>query len=199
MSLRLFNLGFPKSGTSTLTYALEKSGLRCAHCWLKRIGPRPYVAQRLWSAWRDGLDPMFDLRGIDAVTQPDATFPGTFVCWPQMVPDLVADLRRRHPQAVLLLLTRDPACTAASMARWKDYRARPVEARIPGLPAGIGAEDGELAAWIDGHYADCRARYGADPRFLEADIADPHTPQRIADALGIKRLAWWGVRNANPQ
>ena len=92
----------------------------------------------------------------------------------------------------MLLNTRDPAKICASIDRWPALRERIVRANIPGLPARMGGDDGEIIRWIENHYAASRRFFAGDPKFLELAIEDEAAPTILGKALGIA-IKGWGI------
>ena len=191
-TVRIFAIGFPKSGTTTLQEALEQAGLRAAH-W--RI-PAGLCARLVYKAYDRGSNPFRYFEGYEAVTQADICRPH-FNLWPQLDHDLIAAAREHNPGLKLLLNTRHIPDLISSIRRWNNLHELITAHDIPGLPAGKGASDDELAGWIAAHYQRCRELYGDSPDFFEYDIADPAAPQLLGEFLGLE-LPWWGVLRENP-
>lgn len=203
MSLELVNLGLPKSGTTTLARALRRAGLRTAdHRVRRRQTPRvevqgQYVADLLYRGYFETGDPGALLGDFAALSE-ISLLDGTRSIWPQSDLALIDALRRSHPRVRFLALRRDAFETSQSMLAWSNLGlSRLPRAAVPGLPPGFGETSKERQIWIDGHYATLRRYFARDPGFLEVDIDDPATPDRIGAFLG-RRLPWWGRANANP-
>lgn len=191
--MKLFVIGFPKSGTTTLNKALDASGMSTLH-W--RQGEK-FLGKMIYDAYMAGEDPLRDFADIDCITQADVCLPRHKLnYWPNLDFQIIAAIRRYHPDCLLALNYRDPVKVVSSMNRWLDMRKRFVASDIPGLPKGFGAKDSELLTWIEGHYDACRRLLGSDPNFFEYDIEDPKAPQILSERLGIE-LAWWGKANVN--
>lgn len=189
--MRAIVIGFPKSGTSTLTRAFEEAGLRCGH-WVHRDAP---IGRLVYEGWFLAGDPFALLGDLDALTQMDVCLGGENF-WPNLDIALLLAIRRAHPSCLFILNQRPAAATARSIAGWLDLQARLTAADIPGLPAGRGGTEAELIRWIEAHHAALRQVFRDDPRFLGLDIADPAAPARLGAALGLD-LPWWGVENAS--
>ncbi|PRY77329.1 hypothetical protein CLV80_106174 [Yoonia maritima] len=199
--MRLFNLGLPKSGTTTLHTALVKSGLNSAH-WKFRSADqgtkkitRRFVGEAIYSSYLTGGDPLAELTQFDAITQPDVIMPPLSL-WPQMDVSVLSQVREHHPTCLFLMLTRSPEKVADSMLRWSDLHERLKKRRAPGLSNWHVSSREGLVAWISSHYDNMRDTFGSDKRFLEVDIADHDASEKLSHALGVE-IKWWGKANVN--
>ena len=180
--MKLFVVGFPKSGTTTLTMALEASGMKPVH-WgdagaLRRSDHLRERPGRPRPARAAGSD-------YDAVTQADVCLPAHGInYWPNLDFAISRRSARHIPNA----------CSCSTLATRKGLRqhrplAEPARAdrprRIPGLPGGMGGTDKEMIRWIENHYAACRRFFADDPNFLEIDIESEEAPSILGKALGI--------------
>ncbi|MCR8547128.1 sulfotransferase family protein [Salipiger sp. P9] len=202
MSLRVINLGLPKTGTTTLGVALEHAGLRVADYRLRRRScpdktiAGSFVARHLYDGYFATGDPLERLGAFDALTEL-SVLNKTLCLWPQTDFGLIEALRQRHPELRFVASWRDPEATAHSMLRWSDLGTdRLPRGNIPGLPRGYGETRLERMQWIAAHYAFLRRIFEGDPRFLEYDTADPEAPRRLSAHLGIE-IPWWGKANEN--
>ncbi len=184
-------VGLPKTGTTTLFRALRSAGLNAQHQHKNHVGFGPMMV----ASDSLGLDPFQDFPGIDAVTQLDFVNPQVNV-WAQLDYGLLERVRERYPDLLFILQKRNIADTIASIDAWQNFRDLITRYRVPGLPAGVGADDRDLERWIEAHYAEIRSRFGAG-RFVEFDIADPAAPDILSAALGIP-LTWWGRQRPRP-
>lgn len=194
--MRLMVIGFPKSGTTSITDALEQSGLTAAH-WA--IDDGRFVGKMIYESAAGGGDPLAELSDYDAITQADVCIPAHGLnFWPQLDFDLLRQIREHHPTCWFLLNRRDPVKVCDSIDRWPSLRQRITEADIPGLPAGVGADDDDMIAWIEGHYAACHEHLGSDPYFADIDIESDATPERLGQLLGIPIEGWGIVQPQRP-
>ena len=204
MSLRVVNLGLPKTGTTTLARALKLAGLRVAD---HRIRPRQtrdpalqdrFVADLIYAGFFETGDPGARLPGFEALTELSLLREGRSL-WPQMDFAVIDALRRHHPGIRFLASNRDSFDISQSMLGWSDLGTSRLPAgAIPGLPQGYGDTSKERIQWIEGHYAHLRALFAGDPAFLEYDVADPAARALISAHIGVE-LTWWGRANANPE
>ena len=201
MSLKLVNLGLPKSGTSTLARALRRGCLSCAD---HKIIPRTekiaqteaYVGELMYQGLYDVGDPAAYLEGFDSVSEMSVLREGKSI-WPQTDFAIIDALRRLHPDLKFVATRRDAFGMSQSMLAWSNLGDRLEKTDIPGLPAGFGETSKARMQWIEAHHAHLRALFAGDDRFLELDVAAEDARAQLADFLGID-LPWWGRINANP-
>ena len=187
--MKVMVIGFPKSGTTTLTTVLEANGIKSAH-WQDEQGR--FVGALIYSAIYSGLDPFAFLQGYDAVTQADVCLPKRKInFWPNLDFAVLRAVRRAYPSCILLLNYRHPEAIVDSIEKWAGMQGRFTRSEIPGLPIGIGGKREHLVTWIENHFDACRAFFADDPHFLELDIAAEDAPDRLGKALGMP-IAGWG-------
>ena len=186
--MRLMAIGFPKSGTTSLTKALNQSGIKSAH-W--RTGAGLFVGQEIYRAIYKGLDPFALLPNFQAVTQADVCVPDLKLnYWPNLDFSLLSAIRRVHPECLFLLNYRNPEAIADSIIKWEDLQKRLVVSDIPGLPRGIGGQRQHLVTWVENHFDACRNIFAKDERFLELDIEAPDVADRLGKALDTTIIGW---------
>ncbi len=200
--LRVINIGLPKTGTTTLSKALRRAGMKVAD-WRIKPGQTDneeivgkHVGKLIYQSYFDTGDPLAVLNDFDAVTEMSFV-KFNFTAWPQTDWALLSAISECHPNAKFLLSYRDPAQTANSMKNWTNLGEKRLPLNsIPGLPRGFGHRQDELVTWISGHYKFCRHVFAGSNRFLEYSIEDPNAPQQIGSFLG-RDLPWWGRANLN--
>jgi len=186
--MKLMAIGFPKSGTTSLTRALEMSGLKAAHWQDDKFR---FVGQLIYHAVVNGLDPFAHLTDYDAVTQADVCLPRKQKnYWPNLDFAILAAIRRAHPTCLFLLNYRRPEAICESLMRWRGMQQRLVGSDIPGLPVGAGGTTEQLINWIENHFQACRTYFANDPHFLEIDIESPDVPTQLGEALGVQIKGW---------
>lgn len=205
MSLRLVNLGLPKSGTTTLATALARAGWRVADHKLRRgqtddpaqIGR--FVAEQLYDGYFARrrpfarLDPWFD-----ALTEISA-LRGPLSLWPQCDYAMIRAMRDSAPDLLFVATWRKAGAISTSMCHWNSLGdSRLPAASVPGLPHGYGTTEAERLRWIRGHYAMLRDIFGDDPRYLELNMAGKGARDRLATHIG-QDLPWWGRVNTRAE
>ena len=197
MSLRLVNLGLPKSGTSTLARALRRAGWSCADHRMQSDGhAKAYVGKLIYDGLYDLGDPAALLTGYDSISEMSAMRDG-LTLWPQTDFAVIDAFRRLHPDLKFVATRRESFAISQSMLGWSNLGDRLAAASIPGLPAGYGETTKARTAWIDGHYAHLRAIFTGSDRFLELDMGADDARAQLSAFIG-RDLPWWGRRNANP-
>jgi len=200
MSLVVVNLGLPKTGTTTLSRALKRAGLKVAD---HRIRPKQtdntdlhgrFVADLLYEGYFSQGDPAARLGEFSAISEMSSVRAGKSL-WPQMDFGLITALRAYHPGLKLVATTRPPEKVSHSMLGWSNLGTeRLPKSTVPGLPAGYGGTHQEREIWIAAHYAHLRQLFGDDRRYLELDIEAKEAPDLLAAHLGCE-IPWWGTAN----
>lgn len=203
MSVRVVNLGLPKSGTTTLATALRAAGWRVADHKLRHGEGHPaklsgtFVGRQIYDGYFETGDPLARLDRFDALTEISG-LKGARSFWPQCDFAVLKAMRVARPGLLFVATIRPAEAISDSMRRWQGLgEERLPGGAVPGLPAGYGATDAQRVRWIAGHYHMLRDVFGDDPRFLELDVAGPDARARLAAHLGID-LPWWGRANVNP-
>lgn len=202
MSLRVVNLGLPKTGTTTLARALRRAGLHVAD---HRVRPRQtkneqlhneFVADLLYRGYFETGDPGAYLSDFDAISEMSVLRAGRSL-WPQMDFGLIMAIREHNPGVKFLASNRDPFEMSQSMLAWSDLGTSRLPANnIPGLPEGFGETSIQRMQWIEAHYAHLRAIFRDDDDFLEYDVADPEAKDLISGFIEMP-VNWWGRTNVN--
>ncbi len=202
MSLRVVNLGLPKTGTTTLARALRRAGLRVADHRIRSKQTKnedlhgAYVADLLYRGLYETGDPWTHLSVFNAISEMSVLRDGRSI-WPQMDFAIIDAIRKHHPGVKFVASSRDPFALSQSMLAWSDLgTARLPGSSVPGLPQGYGETSAERMQWIEGHYAHLRALFAGDENFLEYDVADPAARDLISGFLEMP-VNWWGKTNVN--
>lgn len=202
MTVRLVNLGLPKSGTTTLATALRAAGWRVAdHKVRHRDTTDPalagtFVGRQIYDAYFAGQDPLARLDLYEALTEISA-LKGAVSLWPQCDYAVLRAMRLARPGLRFVATWRPAADVSDSMRRWTNLGEDRLPAgAVPGLPAGYGASTHERIRWIEAHHAMLRDIFTDDPRFLELPVGAPDARDRLAAHLGCA-LPWWGRANVN--
>ncbi|MDA7426651.1 sulfotransferase [Thalassococcus lentus] len=204
MRLKLVNLGLPKSGTTTLAFALEQAGWHVADHKVRRSHTKDptiagtFIARQLYEAYFDNGDPFATLGHYDALTEISALKAETSL-WPQCDYAVIKAMRINHPNVKFVATWRPAADISDSMRRWQNMgKERLPKGAVPGLPRGFGKVEPERVRWIEEHYAMLRDLFGDDPRYLELPMGAQDARDRLAAHIQCD-LPWWGKRNVNSE
>ena len=196
----VINLGLPKTGTTTLSRALRRAGLRVAD-WRIRDPQTTdetlrgrLVGRVMYEDYFASGDPMARMGEFDAVTEMNALrFDRNY--WPQTDWGFLSAIEKNHPGVKFLLSRRDPLKTAQSMMNWRNLGGKRLpENDIPGLPRGYGGTVDEIARWVEGHYAFCARAFENADNYYEYSLEDYDVKGKIGKFLGID-LPRWGHSN----
>lgn len=203
MSLKVINLGLPKTGTTTLARALKVAGLKTADHRIRRHQIEDderrgaFVGDLVYRGYFHTGDPAAFLREFDAISEMSCLRDGHSL-WPQMDYGVIAALRVHHRDIRFVATWRPPEDVARSMLAWSDLGAeRLPQNDVPGLPRGYGDTLKERTRWIQAHYAHLDALFADSPTFLRLDIRAEHARQTLAAHIG-RDITWWGRANAGP-
>lgn len=198
--LKFFICGPPRSGTSTIHYAMLRAGLYSGHGSMTEAA-LPFAID-LHRAFVEDQDPLLYLpHGVEAIADCHVTRSPKLELvsyWPTFYPRFLPEVRKHHPKAWIILNTRATDLWLSSVKRWKDLHARICKASLPFLPAGMGSEDEHLVRWINGYYERTRISFQNDDRFIEFDISHGDPRKMLSERTGVS-FPWWGIKNANPE
>ena len=200
---KIFVIGFPKSGTSSITDCLKAAGISTAHL-LHESQP---LGVAMMKSLREGKLMLSNFpENLTAYTQMDVLLQCEhkkrkckWNAWPQLVAVPVLDLQ--YPCSKFILNKRSINDHINSINKWRDFRRRIVENDLPFLPRGKGSTDCELASWIQRHYDAMEAYFQGRPRdFLAIDIDREFdfVESELKEFLGLEDLKWTRS-NANPK
>lgn len=202
MSLKVVNLGLPKSGTTTLGKALKLAGFNVAdHRLRDREEDRPgkrriFVGSLLYKGLYERGDPMAFMPEYDAVSE-ISFIHGKFSVWPQFDFAMLKVLKDLYPEVKFIATRRDAESHSKSIMAWNNLgTTRLPSSTVPGLPIGYGKTADHQMLWIDGHYEALKHWFRNDPDYLELDVADPEAQRKVSTFLGCD-LPWWGKANVN--
>ena len=200
LELPIINLGLPKSGSTSLRDFFACGKLNASHFKCEK-GPCGMCAHKNIEA---GRPPLEGCGNYDVFAQLDwapigLPIPKDAPCFfPQL--SALKELHKQHPKATFVLPTRPPMHWIASVDGWKhgSYRMRQVLAkcRLPGMPAGRGPDDAELAAFYVRHSREVRKFVEDHPshKLIEFDLESPHVAKHLAAETGVPPRCW-GMSN----
>lgn len=211
---RIFLIGFPKVGTTSLHYAFKSVGYNSIH-WAPDWYWDPYYdihGNKLKepNSIRSGSDTLTLLNGyrikkakeekknllhylseFNAFTQMDATMPPLFSYWPQL--EDVPTLREQYPDGKFIFNDRILDKWVVSVTNWRPngwkntLRERIVESDLPGLPLGVGEKDEDIKKWYLWHKNNMIDYFKNKNNFIVFNIEqDSH--KKLEEFLGVKNL-----------
>ena len=205
--MRLFNLGFPKSGTSSLTDLLDASNILSSHWEVNKkesgeAKKKKFVGKVIYSNYFSNKKVFEGFKDTQAITQADVCLPQQGLnYWPQFDQNILHSIRRDYPDCKFILLKRDPKKIIYSIKKWNDMYFRFVVSEIPGLPSWKGLEDGEILLWIVNHFNSIEERYKNDNLFLSINLEEKTSFQKFCEFMEInhKNLEYksWPFKNSS--
>ncbi len=193
------NLGFPKTGTSSLHKFFECGGLRSAHYRCNRIDSCARCIRQSVEAGGAPLE-LCELGGnnIDVYAQMDD---GNYFPQIEVLDDIVA----AYPEATLFLTFRNMTKWYNSLKKWPPRKRGPHlndklrENNITGFPTGVGKNVSEFSEWFCNHVQRVRRVVNDNPSLtlVEVDIEDANIAKRMSDMFEIDKNCW-GHANVNP-
>ena len=204
-----FNLGFPKSGTSSLQYFFEQVKIISSHWTVASVESgsarkHKYVGQAMYANYMNGKKIFSGFSNTKAITQADVCLPVQGLnLWPQFDESIRAKILHQYPDIKFVLLKRDPRLIVTSIKCWNDMFFRFVVSDIPGLPAWRGLKDDELLAWVEGHYFSIESQYTGIDNFISLDINDPGSFDQflefsgLGDAASAASISEWPKTNVS--
>eukprot|EP01138_Halocafeteria_seosinensis_P015593 gb/GECG01015913.1/.p1 GENE.gb/GECG01015913.1/~~gb/GECG01015913.1/.p1 ORF type:complete len:279 (+),score=11.55 gb/GECG01015913.1/:1-837(+) len=175
----IINLGFPKTGTTSLHSYYKAIGRRSVHNGY-RVGrnknKRKHAVHSIRRAYAKGLYLLHYLNkaGFDAFAQIDHCDHGD--CLLPQVSLLDTLLRQYHDSCFVLNVRRIPDLIL-SMTHWAEntprgsYLKRLSKANLDGLPAGVGRRYSDIYSWISNHYERVISRLQGDCNFIVYNIS----------------------------
>jgi len=200
--MKIFIVGFPKAGTSSIQYALQKAKIPSIH-WarynlpngLRHLGhlyrkgqPAASVGALIDWAKKDGIPLLSYLNDYDAFTQMDISLNKTLNFWPQLTD--VPTLNEQYPNSKFIFNTRPIHKWINSVNNWGNLRKRLTRLDIPGLPSGKGDKDTHLEDWHNWHLENIKQFFTDKPDQLIVFDIENDNPKKLAKFLGIKNMVW---------
>ena len=193
--LDYFNLGFPKSGTSSLQHFFEQVNIVSSHWNVAKAETgsareHKYVGQAIYANYLSGKKIFSGFSDTRAITQSDVCLPAEGInLWPQFDESIRAKILHQYPSIKFILLKRDPRLVVSSIKCWNDMFFRFVVSDISGLPAWRGLKDDELLAWVEGHYFSIESQYSGLDNFISLDLADSASFESFLSFSGLEDAA----------
>ena len=195
MHKKIFVIGFPKGGTTSIHYALQNAGINSLHwAWYDSPSHLPSnglrfnrrftsVGMMIKYAKEAGLPLLHYMHGYDAFTQMDISLSKDLCYWPQFLD--VPLLDKQYPESKFIFNTRPVHKWINSVRHWGDLTIRLTKLDIPGLPYGYGEEDKHLKDWHDWHLSNMVDYFKDKPNKLVVYNIENDPVSKLSDFLGL--------------
>jgi protein O-GlcNAc transferase len=187
---RIFVIGFPKCGTSSINNALISKGVPSIHWALDPDRLVLLVGLSIEKAKKEGKPLLSYLKNYRALTQMETCIDEHRCYWPQLLD--VPTLDSQYPKSKFIFNDRDIYKWVNSVSKWRipshgSLRERLIKANIPGLPKGKGSNDSELIDWYIWHKNNMIDYFKNKDNFIVFNIEEDKS-EKLGEFLGINNL-----------
>lgn len=200
---KIFVIGFPKCGTTSIHNSLINVGIKSCH-WHIEIGPKceltgltnvSPVGCLIKKAKKEKKELLFYLNDYQAFTQLDANFLHSgnklFSYYPQIEDTIFLD--KSYPNSKFIFNYRNTSNWIRSLDNWLSggvsYREVIKMSDIPGLPIGLGS-DQDLINWYYWHKNNMIDYFKNKNNFILFNI-ESDNPQKLGDFLGFNNFTFF--------
>lgn len=189
-SNKIFVIGFPKCGTTSLQESFLRVGMPSIH-WGNSIDNTHVflAAHKIETAKKEGLPLLTYLSDYKAFTQMEACI-YEYCYWPQMLDTPALD--SQYPNSKFIFNDRNTEKWIKSVSRWvvhgQNLRERFIKFDIPGLPKGKGKEDKELEDWYLWHKNNMIDYFKNKDNFIVFNIENDD-PKKLGEFLQIENFS----------
>ena len=200
----VFDVGLPKSGTTSVYDYMVCGGYRSSHWTCDAVHEFCGVCARAnfdagrpllqgcggYEVWAEiNVTPCANGTACGDAYAPLAT-PQNECFFPQL--SALPQLHAAYPHATWVLTLRPARHWAASLANWWDLQQRLAACDLPGLPRGVGAAETDLISFFDNHTARVREFAAAHPslRLVEIHVEGEHAASSMQHAFGVAQSCW---------
>jgi len=187
---RIFVVGFPKCGTTSLHGSFLNHGITSIH-WSDYLNQSLMflVAYKIEEAKKEGVPLLTHLDNYKAFSQMDACI-YDYCYWPQLLD--VPTLNEQYPNSRFIFNDRDIEKWIRSVSHWvahdQNLRERLIKFDIPGLPKGKGKEDKELEDWYLWHKNNMIDYFKNRDNFIVFNIENDD-PKKLGEFLNIENFS----------
>lgn len=187
MEERIFVIGFPKCGTTSLHYSFINKGISSIH-WAKNPDNLiNLVGISIKTAKKDNVPLLSYVNDYKAFSQMETCLNDELCYWPQLVD--VPTLDKQYPKSKFIFNDREISKWIKSISSWVikygNLRSRLINTNIPGLPLGAGKEDHELENWYLWHKNNMIDYFKNKDNFIVFDIEKDRS-EKLGVFLNIK-------------
>ena len=196
---RIFVVGLPKAGTSSLHTYLSKSGIKSCHQTCRKNNSEVIPTFRICDNASKNQPLLAGFDFVDAFTQLDWLLPCNkdlkcATCWPQLT--LIPLLDKQYPGSKFILNTRNISNHVSSIMRWGNLAQRIQKNNVPFFSMTRGTLEDNLAAWITSHNDFVRHFFFNSNDFVEIDIENSEEAAlSLNNFLGVNTT--WPHSNSN--
>jgi len=199
---RVIVIGLPKCGTSSIDYTLKNKNYITCHQYyknnnssilidqsLKNNEPAFSRVENLIKKDHQNKDIKIGYAQLDFCNE-------NYNIWPQLTH--LNEMCDCYPDAYFILNYRDTNRHVRSIKNFFNFQQQLVMNNIVGLPIGKGANDEELANWINHINRDIKSFFSKTSlNFLELKIDDKSAKEKLQKFLDEGKIEW-KVMNKNP-
>lgn len=204
---KIFVIGFPKCGTTSIHDSLLKSRIKSIHWGEDWVYERPYkldeiinglVGCLIEKAKKEKKDLLHYLDNYKAITQMEVCYNSDCCYWPQLVD--VPALDKQYPNSKFIFNNRDIKNWLKSITKWKinswpSLRDRIKDCDLPGLPAGRGSDE-DLESWYNWHKQNMVDYFYGKDNFIIFDI-EKDAQEKLGEFLEIKDFIFFHSNKSN--
>jgi hypothetical protein len=191
---KIFVIGFPKSGTTSIQESLTSAGISAIHWGVDNI----FVGTSIQKYKSQNKLLLSEINTYQAFTQMETCIDEHRCYWPQLVD--VPLLNQQYPNSKFIFNDRNIDNWLKSLYRWnistgpirRDGQSlieRIIKLNIPGLPRGKGKTDGELKDWYIQHKNNMIDFFKNKDNFLLFNI-EIDSGEILAEFLEIQNFSW---------
>jgi hypothetical protein len=204
---KIFVIGFPKSGTTSIHASLTTHNISVIHWGDDPINPKVIVGLKIREAKNQNKKLLSYLDEYQAFTQMETCIDKNRCYWPQLVD--VPLLKEQYPNSKFIFNDRIIEKWIGSLQKWnivcgpfrekgESLIERMIRLDIPGLPAGKGKNEEELKQWYIAHKNNMIDFFKHDDNFIVFNIETDHG-QKLGDFLEIKDFIWQHHHKSYPR
>jgi hypothetical protein len=200
---KIFIIGFPKSGTTSIHASLASAGISAVHWATDNMLPirSPYkiiVGTSIKKAKDQNKSLLSELNAYQAFTQMETCMDEDNCYWPQLID--VPTLHQQYPDSRFIFNDRKIDSWIKSLRNWNittgpirqkghSLIERIIKLDVPGLPSGKGGTDQELKNWYIQHKNNMLDFFKNKDNFILFNI-ETNSGNKLGEFLNIPNLTW---------
>jgi hypothetical protein len=191
---KIFVIGFPKSGTTSIQESLTAAGISSVHWGVNDI----FVGTSIQKAKNQNKPLLSEINVYQAFTQMETCIDKDRCYWPQLIDIPLLD--QQYPNSKFIFNDRNIDNWVRSLREWnintgpirqkgQSLIERIIRLNIPGLPRGKGKTDEELKYWYLEHKNNMMDFFQYKSNFTIFDI-ELDSGDKLAEFLEIQNFSW---------